>query len=306
MIVQPFHRMQFAGAGVDDADKMAILNLAATERILVLAPHPDDESLAAGGLIASVRQHQPRSDIRVIVVTNGDASYTTALFHGSHSFTKRHFWSIAEQRQQESLNALMVLGMHPAQIYFWGFPDRGLSLLRKNYWDGKDVYRSPTTGFSRAEQARNSPSFSYHGVNLLKLIRNELMVFKPTTIIFPHSSDAHPDHEALALLVLLAIGFEYDPQAFPQMLAYKIWSGNKFWLKGSRVDGMEATEFLENVSRTEIKRYPLPKPILEQKALALACYRSQDFAAGRILRTSAKNRQEIFTVYAPSILEVHR
>jgi hypothetical protein len=55
-----------------------------TERILILAPHPDDECLSAGGIIASMQQYRPESEIRVVIATNGDASYTTVLFHGSH------------------------------------------------------------------------------------------------------------------------------------------------------------------------------------------------------------------------------
>src|SRR5207247_6384648 len=46
------------------------LTLPAHPRVLVFAPHPDDESLAAGGLIT--RLVHAGDAVRVVFVTNGD------------------------------------------------------------------------------------------------------------------------------------------------------------------------------------------------------------------------------------------
>lgn len=74
------------------------------QRVLVLAPHPDDEVFGCGGAIAGhVEANVP---VTVVVLTDG------ALFGD------------AALRSDESVAAAAVLGYgHPE---FWGYPDRGL------------------------------------------------------------------------------------------------------------------------------------------------------------------------------------
>ena len=75
------------------------------ERLLVLAPHPDDEVIGCGGLVA-LHLHEKRL-VRVVVATDGAQGGPAA------------------ERQQESRRALAHLGGDPV-IFFLGHPDRGL------------------------------------------------------------------------------------------------------------------------------------------------------------------------------------
>lgn len=75
------------------------------ERLLVLAPHPDDEAIGCGGLLAL--HLRERRAVRVVVVTDGARGGAAAT------------------REQESRRALSALGKN-AEIAFLGFPDRGL------------------------------------------------------------------------------------------------------------------------------------------------------------------------------------
>ncbi|MEZ0307890.1 MAG: PIG-L deacetylase family protein, partial [Ramlibacter sp.] len=45
------------------------LDLSAARRVLVLAPHPDDETLGCGGTLARLA---PTCDVHLVLVTNGD------------------------------------------------------------------------------------------------------------------------------------------------------------------------------------------------------------------------------------------
>src|SRR5258706_16012018 len=106
-----------------------------SDRIMNLAPHPDDEVLAAGGLIAKALNSSSQPNIQGIIATNGDASYTTAFLHGSHLPSKKNFQRRAAARQKESLNALAALGLEAKRKHFLGFTDRGLADLWRGRWD---------------------------------------------------------------------------------------------------------------------------------------------------------------------------
>lgn len=79
-------------------------------RVLVLAPHPDDEVLGCGGSI--IRHVQAGDPVKVIIVTDG--AYGASGRAGDYALT----------RQQESVAAANVLGY--GAPCFWALPDRSL------------------------------------------------------------------------------------------------------------------------------------------------------------------------------------
>ena len=83
------------------------------ESLLVVAPHPDDEVIAAGGLIHRMRALGRR--VRVVVVSDGRASHPSSqLFRPQ---------ALAALRRTESLAALGSLGVGRESIHFCDFPD---------------------------------------------------------------------------------------------------------------------------------------------------------------------------------------
>lgn len=81
------------------------------EKLLVLAPHPDDEVIGSGGLIA---QHiRERRQVRVIVITDGGAAGP----EGDESYR--------EIRRNESIAGLRMLGV--TDVRFLGIPDREIA-----------------------------------------------------------------------------------------------------------------------------------------------------------------------------------
>ncbi len=82
-------------------------------RVLVLAPHPDDETLACGGVLA---RHRGRDSAFVIVVSDG----SRGVYGGEPA-------ALAAQRHGELGAATAALGLEPAQVAWWGFEDGTLS-----------------------------------------------------------------------------------------------------------------------------------------------------------------------------------
>ena len=268
--------------------------VSAQERIMIIAPHPDDEVLAAGGMIA--RASKLHNRIRVIVATNGDASYSTALSYGSHLVTKKNFGRQAIMRQNESLNALASLGVDPTQVHFWGFPDRGLGELWKVSRDKESLYHSPTTGHDHSVQAVNSPVLPYTSDSLNALFDADLLDFSPTMIIMPHPCDDHSDHSSLANFTLVAATryIEAHRQA-PVLFAYWMWRKGRLWFTGSRSHSPGHLLIKKDCSLAAENHFILTREILDRKVRALQYYPSQRLAAGRIFRESSQKLYEAFT-----------
>lgn len=75
-------------------------------RLVLLAPHPDDEILMAGGLLASFAGRE--QDVLLISATNGEGSHPQSL-----RWTERR---LRHQRPLESRHALQLLGLDPNRL----------------------------------------------------------------------------------------------------------------------------------------------------------------------------------------------
>lgn len=87
-------------------------------RLVVVAPHPDDEILACGGLLAACVQNG--KPVCVLALTDGDAS------HGTHDPAAMR--SLAAVRRHESAEGLRLLGVGPQDVVRWHLPDGQLSM----------------------------------------------------------------------------------------------------------------------------------------------------------------------------------
>lgn len=84
-------------------------------RLVLLSPHPDDETLACGGLLRAASQ--AGLDILLVAVTDGEACYP-----GDAAWTPDR---LREVRPREVAQALDVLGVR-AQVQRLGIPDGGV------------------------------------------------------------------------------------------------------------------------------------------------------------------------------------
>lgn len=79
------------------------------ERVLVFAPHPDDEILGCGGTLALLRSKN--CPVRVVVVTDGAAG-------DPHNYAAG---DVVQVRQMETRAALKLIGVE--DVVFWDEPD---------------------------------------------------------------------------------------------------------------------------------------------------------------------------------------
>jgi LmbE family N-acetylglucosaminyl deacetylase len=189
---------------------------AAADRILVVAPHVDDEAIAAGGYtVAAVAQG---AQVFVCYLTAGDCNRTSAEIM---DFTLRPrpatFLREGERRFREAREAMSRLGIGADRLYLLGYPDRGLRPMLAA--PGKLV-RSPGTGRTAVPYPNAvAPGAEYRLQNLERDLAAVLRAVAPTVVVLPVPFDAHPDHAAggeVTLRVLAASGLA------PRRLGYLV------------------------------------------------------------------------------------
>lgn len=150
------------------------LNLRRDDRVLLIAPHPDDETLAAGGLLQ--RAIAVGARLRVVFVTDGENN------PWAQRATERR-WRIGPgdrerwgaRRRLEALAALACLGVGEHHVEFLGFSDQGITRSLLSCED-----------------------------DLTQALAREMERFRPTLLVGPAFEDLHPDHSALSVALGLA------------------------------------------------------------------------------------------------------
>lgn len=174
----------------------------AGERLLVLSPHPDDESLCCGGLIREALAQG--AEVFVAWLTSGDG------FEGDAALLDRtlrpghgDYQALALRRMGEAQRAAQVLGLPPDHLFFLCYPDRGLL----HFLERRAIpYTSPYTGLGAVTYPGCfSPGAPYTGEALEKDLEGVLERVRPTLLLAPSPLDAHPDHRATAYLALRAL-----------------------------------------------------------------------------------------------------
>ena len=135
---------------------------------MVLAPHPDDDVIAAGGLIQRVLESG--SEIAVVFVTDGENNPWPQRFLERRLFlSKSDRASWGAMRRREALCSLARLGVGEQSAVFLAFPDQGIASLARR-----------------------------GDVALRDKLRETFDDVQPTLIVSPSTFDEHSDHRAIA------------------------------------------------------------------------------------------------------------
>jgi LmbE family N-acetylglucosaminyl deacetylase len=187
-------------AALPAAGAAALPPLDATTSLLVVAPHPDDETLCCAGVIQRVVRAGGRAS--VVWITSGDASFLDLLLIGKSltaSASKQR--ALAERRMREARAAASLLGVPDDRQLFLGYPDRGVLELLTAHHD--TVYTSRSTAAAAVPYpGALFPGHAYTGASLERDFAAVLERIRPTLVLAPSPRDSHPDHRGAALLTL--------------------------------------------------------------------------------------------------------
>ena len=151
---------------------------------VVVVPHPDDEALGCGGLLALLRQ--AGVPVAVVLVSDGTMSHPY-----SQQFPPA---ARRELRYAEFRHALAVLGVDESDdnVCYLGLPDSQV----------------PTPG---------QPGFAAAAERLSDFMWQK----EALTVLTPWRRDPHPDHRATSALVAAALAQLPTP---PRRLEYVVWA----------------------------------------------------------------------------------
>ena len=203
--------------------------------ILVVAPHPDDETLGCGGAIALLRQLN--LNVSVSIVSDGTQSHPNSIAYPAPV--------LKQLREGESLRALSILGVAPEAVTFWGMPDGAVPSASTEV-----IMRGLEDGEINIKRKKDR--------NVIASITGYLLDLTPSIIFLPWRKDPHPDHRASWQLFTTACErLNYCPR----IIEYPIWD----WDKQQRQDFPDSVK----AWRLDISQ------VIELKRQAIAQYRSQ-------------------------------
>ena len=103
------------------------------DRILILAPHPDDEVLGCAGIIQKALSL--KIPVRVVFLTNGDSNQWSFLVYRKFPVViPRAVMKMGMLRCEEAISAAKVLGLSQEQLTFLGYPDFGTLSIWYGCW----------------------------------------------------------------------------------------------------------------------------------------------------------------------------
>jgi LmbE family N-acetylglucosaminyl deacetylase len=156
-------------------------SLDSESRLMLVAPHPDDEALACSIILQ--RAVRAGAAICVVYATDGDDNpWPQRVFERKWRLSPADRCRWGKLRRAEALSALRLLGVQARDARFLALPDQGLTNLLKSSCQ-------PT---------------------LARLSRT-IRAWSPTHLLVPSIADTHPDHNALAVMLRLVLQENFEP-----------------------------------------------------------------------------------------------
>jgi LmbE family N-acetylglucosaminyl deacetylase len=267
------------------------LTIGSATRLLVIAPHPDDETLGAAGLMRRVISRG--GAVHVVWMTSGDGfPEGVETEEGITSPKLQDYRRYGRLREGEARAALGALGVNRRALSFLGFPDGGLCELASTYLSAKvHAFESPYTD-------RISPPLTeqvirgvhYRGTDVRRELERILIAFAPTVLVTVHPEDEHPDHCSTHVFVREALDALFArAQGRPRVLQYLIHYGG--WpLSAAAGAELEPPAGFPAAEGRWASLTLQPDEIAAKKQ-ALLDYRSQMLVIGRFMQAFARSNE---------------
>ena len=277
-----------------------------SDRILVLAPHPDDEAIGASGILQeAARRNLPT---KVVYLTNGDSNeWAFIVYEKRLVFKQAGVIYLGEVRRKEAIAAMTSLGLSVNDLVFLGYPDAGTLNIFTQYWNAATIpYKSLLT------RVRNVPyddAYSvgapYVGESILRDLKKILWEFKPTRVVVSHPLDNNPDHRAFYLFLKVAL-WDLGPRILtPEIYSYLIHESGWPLPRGFHPDLRLAPSDQHKNSDLRWFDFDLTAEQVEKKREAISFYRTQIEYNPPYLFTFAR-KNELFSDYPPIIIKDNR
>lgn len=156
------------GFRVDDLLSLPLYSASAiaADPVLIVAPHPDDETLGCGGAIALLRELD--CTVHVLVISDGTLSHPNSRQYPAPA--------LRTLRESETLSAMSLLGVGSGKVTFLRLPDGSVPM-------------------------QDAPAAN----PAIARCQAYLKTVRPKTIFLPYRFDPHPDHRATWQLIYRAL-----------------------------------------------------------------------------------------------------
>ena len=258
------------------------------DRVLIVAPHVDDETIAASGYAADAIANG--AEVYVVFLTAGDCNrFSARILNKTLEPTASNYLSVGRTRIGEAHAAMRLLGVPASHYFILGYPDRG---LRSILADRTSVVRARGTRESAVPYSEAmTPGSPYSFQGLMSDVERVFRIARPTVVIAPVGFDLHPDHSAAAEITDLGLS---DLGLHPQRLGYLVHA-SRVPMSLLRMPD-RALEPPARLRGMDWVMYPLTRALQMKKDALLQSYRSQGPYTA-ILRNAFIRTNELFFVY---------
>jgi LmbE family N-acetylglucosaminyl deacetylase len=267
------------------------------ERVLILAPHPDDEAIACAGVIQEALSKGAK--VKVAFLTNGEHNeFAFIVYEKRITLKKNEFILLGEVRRQESIKAMELLGLKAEDLVFLGYPDFGTFNIFIKHWETDKPFRSLLTRISEVPYKDGlSYQASYVGENVIKDLTAVILDYRPDKIFVSHPADVNVDHKTYYLFLQVVLADLKDKISPPKVYPYLVHRVG--WPLPRHYHPKLALIPPGDLQDSQIRwlKFDLSQEQLDKKHEAILCYKSQTESSAFYLLSFGRTN-ELFGDYS--------